>query len=160
MEKNPFDLKGRKGGPPKAYQAKTWSAEEIKEKLKSYVEIPEALWKDVKAGTHVRYYTKKDGYRPGGFVMKNPFDTKPEGSAAMKRFIKFQNGFDTKKEGYSSWLVAYEDLDSLFAKSDVTIVVFNANLEGYITKLNTNVKILDAHIKSLDDRLHALEKRL
>lgn len=154
---NPFDL-GERDGPARPHPARDWTEAEVAEKLSGYLEVPPEFWEQVRYGSHVRYFTKKDGFRSGGFVLKNPYDIRPKGAAAEKRFIRLQNGFGEKVPGYAAWPVAYEDLDKLYVKPDAATLVTMANQEAVTRKLNENIRKLVDHIKKLEARLTALEK--
>ncbi len=160
MEKNPFNLKERKaGGPSRTHTARTWTEDEIKEKLTGYFEVPDKYWHKVAYGTHVRYSTKEDGYKPGGFVVKNPFDTKPQGTSNEKRFIKLQNNFDLKGKDHVSWIIAYEDLDKLYIKADVSALMLTEMVQGTVEALNENTRKLRARTDLLESRISTLERR-
>jgi len=160
MEKNPFDLSGRKtAGPSRPYKAHVWTEEEIKEKLTGYLEVPGRHWHRITYGSHVRYYTKADGYKPGGFVAKNPFDTKPKGTQTEKRFIKLQNNFDGKRDDHSSWIVAYEDIEHLYVKADAPTLVMMDMIQEAVVQLNKNVNKTYARVELVENRVAVLERR-
>jgi hypothetical protein len=159
MVKNPFDLEGRAEGPDKAARARAWTPEEQAEKLSGYLEVPPEYWDQVRYGTHVRYFSKTEGFRPGGFVIKNPFDTKPRGGDVEKRFIKLQNGFNDKARGYQQWVVAYEDTEKIYIKPDAAVLVMMQSLEGVVKGLNDNIRKVAEHSKRLEARLVALERK-
>jgi hypothetical protein len=157
---NPFDLEDRGGAGPAAPKlARVWTPEEQAEKLHGYLEIPPEYWSEVRYGTHVRYFSKAEGFRPGGFVAKNPFDTKPKGGGVEKRFMKLQNGFSEKAHGYAQWIVAYEDLSRVFIKPDAAVFVMLQSLEVAVKGLNENVRKVAEHSKRLEARLAQLEAR-
>jgi len=164
---NPFELEGRGGGPDRAHPAKVWSESEIEDKLKGYLEIPPEYWDQIRYGTHLRYFTRGDGFRTGGFVNKNPFDFKPPDGGDEKRFIRLQNGFNDKARGFQQWLLAYEDAEKIFTKPDASVLVMvesldatNHSLEVAIKGLNDNIRKVADHSKKLEARLSALEKSL
>jgi hypothetical protein len=158
-DKNPFDLEGRDGGPDRPRGARVWTAEEQAEKLNGYLEIPPEYWEHIRYGTHVRYILKTDGFRPGGFVLKNPFDHKPKGGAVEKRFVKLQNGFNDKARDYQQWLVAYEDVAKFYVKTDAGVMVMMQSLEVAVKGLNENIRKLAEHSKKLELRVAGLEAR-
>jgi len=157
-EKNPFDLEGR-DGPDRPHVAKVWTPEEQAEKLSGYLEVPPEHWEHIRYGTHVRYVTRDGAFRPGGFVLKNPFDTKTRGGNDEKRFMKLQNGFNDKTRGYASWLLAYEDAGKIYMKPDAAVLVMIQNLETAVRGLNENIRKLAEHSKKMEQRLTALEQR-
>jgi hypothetical protein len=156
-DKNPFDLEGRNEGPDRARGGRVWTAGEQAEKLSGYLEVPPEYWDQIRYGTHVRYYSKTEGFRPGGFVVRNPFDTKPKGAAAEKRFMKLQNGFNDKARGYQQWIVAYEDVAKFYIKPDAAVLVMMQSLEIAVKGLNENIRKLAEHSKKLESRIAALE---
>ena len=157
-DKNPFDLEGRDGGPDRTRGVRIWTAEEQAEKLSGYLEVPPEYWDQIRYGTHVRYFSKVEGFRPGGFVMKNPFDTKPKGAAVEKRFMKLQNGFSDKARGYQQWLVSYADTAKFYIKPDAAVLVMMQSLEIAVKGLNDNIRKLAEHSKKLEARIASLEK--
>lgn len=160
VDKNPFDLEGRNEGPEQwGPGRRVWTLEEQSDRLSGYLEIPPAYWDQIRYGKHVRYFTKAEGYRPGGFVLKNPFDTKPKGGAEDKRFIKLQNGFFEKARGYAQWIVAYEDIEKIYVKPDAEVLVTLQSLEVAVKGLNDNIRKIAEFTKKIDARLAALERR-
>jgi hypothetical protein len=160
VDKNPFELGGRNEGPDRVQGGRTWSAEEQAEKLNGYLEVPPDCWDQIRYGTHIRYFSKAEGFRPGGFVMRNPFDTKPNGGTTEKRFMKLQNGFNDKVRGYQQWVVAYEDVAKFYIKPDAAVLVMMQSLEGAVKGLNDNIRKLAEHFKKLESRITALEGRI
>ena len=158
-DKNPFELEGREGGPDRPYPTKAWTEAEQAEKLNGYLEVSPEFWDQIRYGTHLRYITKEGQFRPGGFVLKNPFDTKSKGSTEEKRFIKLQNGFNDKARGYQQWVAAYEDLAKVFIKPDAGVLMMMQNLEVAVRGLNENIRKLAIHSKKLEERLSILEKK-
>lgn len=136
-----FNLEAR-AGPDKKHAARVWTADEQKEKLSNYMEIPSVHWENIRYGTHIRYISKPDKFHTGGFVLKNPFDTKTQGAAAEKRFIKLQNGFDSKAQNYAQWIVAYEDLAKMFIKPDAGVLTVKQDLDDAVAALNVNIRKL------------------
>lgn len=146
-------------GQLRAQPVRTWTEEEIAEKLSGYIEVPPAHYDMVRAGSHIRYYTRADGFRPGGFVAKNPTDAAPQGANSEKRYIRLQSGYNERAPGYFSWVVAYEDLTKLFIKPDAASLTVMASLESAVGQLNKNIRKIADFAKSLDARLTALEER-
>lgn len=143
-------------------ERREWTEAEIAEKLEGYLEVPRECLDGVKYGAHVRYFVRGEGgprdFRPGGFVRSNPFDTKPRGEAEEKRFIRLQNGFSDKAAGYASWLVAYEDIDRLYLKSDAQTAIVIKMLERAVDGLNVNINKIADFARPLAERLDALER--
>ena len=144
-----------KNGPEIPAKRRTWTINEQSEKLNGYLEVPPEYWEHIRYGTHVRYFSKKDGFRTGGFVVKNPFDIKT--NDVEKRFIKLQNGFNDKAKGYQTWVVAYEDSAKIYIKPDASVLVMMQSLESAVTGLNNNIRKLVEHCKKLESRITALE---
>ena len=152
-----FDLNsrdGRDGGPDpdRAQVSRVWTDDEQIEKLNGYLEIPPEFWDQIKYTTHMQYYTKTDGYRPGGFVLRNPFDVKQKGIVEEKRFIKLQNGFSDKARGYCQWIVAYEDIEKIYVKPDAQSLTLMRRLEtmGTVKGLNKNIRKIAEHCKRFE----------
>lgn len=159
--RNPYDLARRGGGPAAPAAARVWTPEEIAEKLKGYLEVPPAYWELVRAGTHMRYFTKAEGFRPGGFVEQNPVGRAAkdaDAGAELKKVMRLRNGFNDKAPGYASWAVAYDDLDKVFVKLEAGALALLQILESAITKLNENIRRIAEHSKQLERRLTKLEQ--
>lgn len=158
-QKNPFDLSSViTEAPEKKQLAKIWTPEEQTEKLNGYIEVSPEYWEQIKYGTHLRYYSKSQGFRPGGFVSKNPYDVVPKNEVEKKRFFKLQNGFNPQARGYQTWILAYEDTDKIFIKPDASISVMMQSLEGVVRGLNENIRKLAEHAKKMEARINALER--
>jgi hypothetical protein len=149
MDEGKFNLENGRDGPQKQHTSTTWTPEAQKEKLTGYMEIIPKFWENIKPGTHVRYYTKKDGFRPGGFVVRNSFNIKIHDSDVEKKCIKLQNGFDSKSPTYSQWVVAYDDIDKIFVQLSASELMMRYVLEEAVDKLNMNDQKIAEHIKQL-----------
>lgn len=155
---NPYDLSAKKrGGPNRPVQAVPLTEAEQLEKLAGYVVVPKELWPFVKYSTHVRYTEKSGEFRPGGFVLNNPFDTKVRDSAVEKRFIKMQNSFYKNNRDHKEWIVAYEDIEFLYAKGTAVELTLQRDLQSAVTALNANIARLADYAKKLDRRVSELE---
>lgn len=162
---NQFNLSSRAAagavdGPAAAYTKVVLSPEEQKAKLSGYTELPQHLWKFLKRDTHVRYYHKTDGYRPGGFISGQPFTRAADGPDSTKYFIKIRNGFFPKGKGYVEFVVAYEDVSKLFMKPDAGAAFTIYALECAAAGFNEQNKKMSLKVKDLEGRLRALETRL
>ena len=156
---NLFNIEGRGGpAPAQAHVARVWTEEEKAEKLSGYLDVPAEFWDQIRYGSHVRYETRTNGFRPGGFVMKNPLDAKPKAGGPEKRFMKLQNGFNDKARGYQQWVVAYEDVSNFYVKPDAAVLVMMQTLETAVTGLNANIRKLAEHAKKLEQRIGQLER--
>ncbi len=140
-----------------AVPAREWSPEEQAEKLGGYLEVPPEHWEGIRYGTHVRYFTKADGFRVGGFIQKNPFEYRPKGAAEDAKGMRLQNGFNPKGKGYASWFVNYQNITRLYLKPDASVLVLVSSLEMAVKGLNDNIRKLAEHQKKMEARLSALE---
>lgn len=147
----------RKGGahpggakdPPKGpRQKRRIPPEEAEEMLRDHVEIAPEHWGLVRRDTHVRYATKADGLRPGGFVAAN--------GAADKAF-KLRSGFDPKAPGFAVWTVRHAEVERLFAKPDAVAATVLQGLEAAVAGVNRNVQLLADFAQRLEARLARLE---
>jgi len=150
--KNPFDLNNKKktGGAPAAKLRKPLTTEEKREKLQGYIQVPEEFWPNVAYGKHVRYVeTKARGgeFRGGGFVVRNPFDTKVKGGPTEKRFIKFQNNFAKASPTHKEWIAAYEDIAYLYVKGTGAELAIQKDLRKAVESLNHNITRLAEFVK-------------
>ena len=167
MAENPYDLakggrgKGRGGRPPppRPALATPLTESEQLEKLTGYLAVPADFWPFVRYSTHVRYITTDGDFRSGGFVLKNPFDTKVQGRGAEKRFLKLQNGFNRSAHDYAEWIVCYDDIAYLYVKGDGADLSLKQDLETAVKGLNQNIQKLAEFCKKLEKRIAALEER-
>ena len=163
---NPYELAARRGRaasalPGRPVRAGALTETERAKKLVGYVLVSPEFWPNVKHATHVRY-TKKgsEDFLGGGFVVNNPFDTKVQGTETEKRFLKLQNDFNKGGGAHAEWIVAYEDVDSLYAKGtgvELTLqkkaLTFQREVHKAVAALDNNVRILAERYKKLDRRL-------
>lgn len=156
---NPYNLANRQiEGNNKAVVAKVLTLEEQADKLIGYHEVPPEIWEYIKTNSHLRYYTKTTGFKPGGFVHTNPFYTKEGGNG--KPYIKLKNGFQEKAGNYAQWIVNYDDIDKIYIKLSATDLTILKTMNGAISELNSNMKIIETFIKKMDSRLTNIEKVL
>lgn len=158
---NPYRLTSAtaKGAPSRVVRAAVLTEEEERDKLVGYFVIPKDLWPFVKYGTHVRYVESAERggeFRSGGFILNNPFDVKPKGAPAEKRFMKIQNSF-TKNANYKTWLLAYEDVETLYAKGTGVELTLQGELKSVIAATNANLAALATYAKKLEGRIASLE---
>lgn len=158
-EANPYELKrrGPAGGPPRPARAAGYTETEQREKLTGYVSVPREFWPFIKYSTHVRYIEKTGEFRSGGFVLKNPFDTKVKGGAGEKRFFKLQNGFNRAARDHKEWILAYEDAEYVYAKGAGVELTVHHDLQTAVKTLNANIKRLADYCKKLERRVGELE---
>jgi hypothetical protein len=165
---NPYQLAPpKKGGardlPPRPARAAVLTEDEKREKLVGYLLVPREFWPNVKYGTHVRFIeteAKSGGAFHSAFIAQNPFDTTPRGTTTEKRFFKFQNNFYKNQAGHLEWIVAYEDVEFLYAKGEGAELALQRDLLEVTTKITANANRLAEHIKRLEARVGALEQQL
>jgi hypothetical protein len=173
MEDNFFNIKSKKisNSPKRTRYNSVWSENEQNEKLIGYLEIAPNLWPSIKCGSHIRYITKNNEFRTGGFVLKNPFTFKGI-SDIIKPSIeinninnnygeqvgfRLQNFFNKTSPDYASWNVSYDDIMKLYIKVDAGIRTVVQSLENTIESININMKKITEYIKKMDERLRKLE---
>lgn len=155
-----FDLKGAAGkktvgAPDAAYKARTWTDEEIAEKLVGYIKMPPKFWPQIKPGDHVRYYTKNDEFRSGGFVQKNPHTHRPQGQDEEKTCMILKNGFD---QNAAVWMIYYENTSTIFIKLSAAMLSFEEMYTDAVKKLSSNISIVHSQVAALGARVAALER--
>ena len=170
---NPFSIDSKRGinSPKRTRYSGVWTQKEQNDKLIGYLEIAPDLWPSIKCGSHVRYITKDNQYRPGGFVLKNPFTYKSS-TDIMKPSVKItdinpdvgeriglrlQNYFNRQSPDYTTWTVDYNDIMKLYLKVDASIRTVVQSLELTIENININMKKITEYIKKMDERLKKLE---
>ena len=153
VDDNPFDL-----SKETFYPSKTWTKEEQKERLRGYLEIDPEYWPSIRVGSHIRYYTKDGEFKPGGFVEKNPFDTKVHGTAEEKRFIKLKNGFFNSDKKFVSWITCYEKIDKIFLKIDAGSMQLTSAIKSIAENINMNNEYIKGFMVDLDKRIKKLER--
>ena len=155
-----FDLARRAGRPgaPSAVAGHVWTEEEQAERLSTYLEVPRDLWEALRAGEHVRYYTRAGVYRSGGFVAANPFQAAP-GGGPTRTFMKLRNGFNPKAAGYSEWLVDYADTAQVYVKPSAAALIVQRQLHDTVEAINANLQRTAEFASALEARLAAIEGR-
>ena len=167
---NPYDLdergkrtsqNGRKSGVL-ALSKSSLTPDEQRKRLEGYVRVLKHLWPSAKYNKHVRYTETADKsgeFRVGGFVAVNPLVFTPKGSKVEKTFIKLKNGFKPKAPNYREWIVAYEDIEYLYAKGDVVAQTLENDIKVTTHQLNENIQTLLKYDKKLETRVSVLEDR-
>lgn len=142
MAANPYDLAA--GAPPDG------------DLLRGYCPVPPEVWPQLGYGKHVRYRTKTGELRRGGFIAKNPFfaGQPPDES---RPFVKLQTGFNRQGAGHADWVVAYEDIDTLWVKVDAAVTAVYDQLRGEVAAA---VKALDRNLRRVADFTRGLEGRI
>lgn len=153
-KKNVFELSNRKSNPRDIKQnpPRVWSQEEQAAKLNGYLEVPHEFWDQIKYGTHIRYYSKTEGFRPGGFVVRNPVEVKKDDGSIVSS-LKLQNGFNAKDKGYLSWFVVYDSVSKIFIKPDAAVSVALHSLQEVVKGLNENMRKMADEIMYLKSKL-------
>lgn len=149
--------KGKGGGASAPARATPYTEKEQIAKLEGYIKVPTEFWPAVKYSAHVRYIRKDGKFVPGGFVVKNPFDTQVAGEGAEKRFLRLQNGFNAAARSYATWMAAYEDIEHLYVKGDGAVLAVRNDLEAVAAAYNSTIQQLQAKLKSLERRIADLE---
>lgn len=174
MTDNPFFINSKKisNSPKRTRYSNVWTSNEQNEKLIGYLEIQPHLWSSIKCGSHIRYVNKNNEYKPGGFVLKNPFIFLNNENNILKPSIeindinyesnekvgfRLQNGFNRQSPTYETWVIAYDDIMKVYLKVDASIRTVVQSLENTIESINTNMKKLTDYIKKMDERLKKIE---
>lgn len=173
---NPFSIDSKRlGNSPKRFRgAGVWTQNEQTDKLIGYMEIFPELWPSIKCGSHIRYITKDNEFRPGGFVLKNPFYYKSGEINNLKPTIeisgirtdnndkvgfRLQNFFNKQSPDYTTWVVDYDDIMKVYIKVDATTRTIVQSLENTIESVNINMKKITEYIKKMDERIKKLEAK-
>lgn len=169
-EINPFSITPKRAGdsPKRNRYLSTWTQSEQNNKLLGYLEISPDLWPNIKCGSHIRYITKDNEFRTGGFVLKNPFiysgtDTfKPSieiniNIESGRIGFRLQNYFNKQSPDYTTWTVSYADTMKVYLKVDASIRTVVQSLEDTIENININMKKITEYIKKMDERIKKLE---
>lgn len=172
---NPFliDSKRASNSPKRTRYSNVWTSSEQNEKLLGYLEISPDLWTSIKCGSHVRYITKDNVFRTGGFVLKNPFSYKGDTNVMKPTMeingvspevgervgLRLQNYFNKQSPDYTTWTVAYDDIMKLYLKVDASIRTVVNSLENTIESININMKKITEYIKKMDERLKKIEAK-
>uniref|UniRef100_A0A6G7KUI6 PC129R n=1 Tax=African swine fever virus TaxID=10497 RepID=A0A6G7KUI6_ASF len=122
-----------------------YTLEQQHEKLQNYVLFPIHLWSYIIYGTHVRYYTKQNVFRVGGFVLQNPYEAVVQN--VVQTAIRLQNTFITKAKGHVSWAVSYVVITKLYAKPDAIMLTIQENVAKALHALYQNVLSLATKIR-------------
>ena len=172
---NPFSIDSKKAikSPKRIRYSSVWTQSEKNNKLIGYLEISPDLWPEIKAGSHIRYITKNNEFRPGGFVMKNNVIYKNSNELIKPSIeinnihsekgecigIRLQNFFNKQSPDYTTWIVAYDDIMKLYLKVDASIRTVVQSLEDTIENININMKKISDYIKKLDERIKKIEQK-
>lgn len=171
---NPFSIDAKRGGnsPKRIRYSGVWTQSEQNDKLIGYLEIAPELWSSIKCGSHIRYVTKDNEFRPGGFVLKNPFSYKGEvnilkpsveininSEVGEKLGFRLQNYFNKQSPDYTTWTVSYDDIMKVYLKVDASIRTIVQSLENTIESVNINMKKITEYVKKMDERLKKLEAK-
>ncbi len=174
-QENPFliDSKRAINSPKRTRYIGAWTKNEQSDKLIGYLEILPDLWPSIKCGTHIRYITKDNEFRPGGFVLKNPFYYKGDSNmftpsieinevnnTGEKIGFRLQNFFNKQSPDYSTWVVAYDDIMKLYIKVDAITRTLIQSLDNTIESVNINMKKIADYVKKMDERVKKLEIKL
>jgi len=172
-ENNPFniDSKRARNSPKRNRYSNVWTQSEQNNKLLGYLEISPNLWTSIKCGSHIRYITKDNEYKPGGFIMKNPFLYKDEiklikpsieienDDEYKKMGFRLQNSFNRKSPDYITWLVPYDDIMKIYLKVDASIRIIVNSLENTIENININMRKITDYIKKMDEKIKKIESK-
>jgi hypothetical protein len=163
--------KSASNSPKRIRYANIWTPAEQDNKLIGYLEISPEYWPYIKCGSHIRYITKNNEFRNGGFVMKNPFSYKGD-TDLIKPTIKIndintdygekigfrlQNFFNRQSPDYTTWVVDYDDIMKVYLKVEASTRMIIQSLETTIESVNINLRKITDFIKKLDERLKKLE---
>ena len=108
------------------YPSKHYTDAEKSRLLKDYVLIDPEFIHLIKFNTHVRYTTYTDGFKPGGFVAKNPVKVNNDEGELL--LIKLKNGFVPSAKGYLEWMVPYNNIKEIYTKQDASILTLQKNI--------------------------------
>jgi hypothetical protein len=134
---------------------KEWSDDEQQARLADYSEIPSKYWKNIRGGSHIRFYKTDGSYNNGGFIDKNPEEKVPLGGKLPKLFMILKTGFG---HADARWTVAYEDLERVFVKNEALLLTLNDEISSSIIKINENILTLSDRIDKLNAKIEKIKK--
>lgn len=126
----------------------SYSEAERKEKLKGYLPVPRDLWPAVQYGTHVRYVKIDGEFCVGGYVQWNP-ETIRVGDED-RQCLRLMSDFSRASPRHIDWVVAYDDIETLYARGEAVEMKLLQDLRRVAEVLNTNILSLDERVKKLE----------
>lgn len=171
-----FNIDNKRSKSPKRIKlSKVWTEEEKNEKIKGFLEIPVEYWSNIKYGTYINYINSKNEFKIGGFVLKSLFIYKndlklmiPEVKLSIneedsdkRKGIQLQSSpYRNKSSTFFIWVVPYDDIKTIYVKTDASIKVLLSSMEMNIENNNINVNKLLNYIKFLDEKIKLLEEKV
>lgn len=149
----PFDLETKIiSGPKYEDFSKFYSDTDIKELINGYVPIKCDKFPLVKSGTHARYLRKDGLFRRGGFISKNPIETKPDSYGKTRKLFLFRSGVGTR--GGINWMVNYDDIETMWIKIGLEFDLF---VKPEIDKLLSHIHTLFQQVTRLTEDTNKLK---
>jgi hypothetical protein len=134
----------------KKFTPKTYTDNEIKKLLEDYTEIPKASWDTLKINDHIRYFSKDNKFRRGGFI-KTIYNKNNKKFFLIGTMIDNRNG-----QNGITFPVAFEDISKLYKKGKLTAEI---SQDKKINDLEKEVAELKKQLIELDKRIKIFEKK-
>lgn len=160
------ELSTKKIIPNRTYTRKVYSAEQIKEILKDYIEVPRNKFTTLRMGnTRVCYLRKEDdSFCRGGFITMNPIEKK-DGS---ETYMQLRGNVRKSSKGNVVWMVPYSAISRLwvfcgpefeYAKAEIkkSEKKQRAELSGIVEKVTVHLRNLKREIRELKKEIKQLK---
>jgi hypothetical protein len=138
---------------------KKYTEENIQELLsEGYINVHPSLWDQIPVGAHVRYVkrdvdnsglTHAERFKPGGYVRNHTATAEGKKLIILETRQRGRPG----DPGYSSFPVAYEDIEELYKKYDKDVVIEIHLIYTSLAQKKKQIEDLEARIKKLEDQV-------
>lgn len=134
----------------KKFTPKTYTDNEIKKLLEDYTEIPKVSWDTLKINEHIRYFSKDNKFRRGGFI-KTVYTKNNKKSFIIGTMIDNRQG-----QNGITFPVAFDDISKLYKKGKLTAEI---SQDKKINELEKEITDLKKRLNELDKRFSIIEKK-
>ncbi len=140
---NPFALETKKP----AYTPKTYTDEDKTKLLEGFDEVHPDMWMAITEGASVRYVNQIGKFCAGGKVVR----IWAKKNDAKLRYMQLEN------TSGSRYIIGFDKLAKVYAKSGAGVLKVEQQLRAVVEGVNQRNRILTGRLKSLEDRVSALD---
>lgn len=130
------------GYPNAEEKIKTYTPEQQKELLLSYIKVPREYWSMLKSGDRVQYYDIDGKFHTGGYIDRVLLEYVPHGKTQSHAHIKLVMEHSVSSKKPYSWNVRYDRIRDIYMRPDVATFIMQKEMAKAMDVMQRNLEKL------------------
>lgn len=126
--------------PGSSERQKTYTPEQQRELLKTYIKIPPEYWDKLKMGDKIRYYNSDGEFKLGGYVDGTNIEFVPKGQKQSLSHLKLVSEHSVSSKRVFSWMIRYDRIRDIYMEPDIASILLQQEFARTIAAMQHNLK--------------------